>query len=307
VAAAAKPPASAAASQPAQPVKIQVPSKGAAMMWLYAAKDLGFFAQNGVDAEIVPMNPNTAVAAIQAGEVDFMAAIGSAHRAALRGLPLRVILVAGARPDFLLVAAKGITDISQLKGKTVAAYAPQNSVNSVLVELFRQKGLDESSYSIVNAGDNGGRSALLFNGQVSATLLDATFALTAQKQGYPIIARASDAVEAPSSGIATSTVTLQQRRDLALRVLRSVSEGLRAAREDKQRVVDMMVKEYDLAPADAEFVYTQMQPDWSKDGRPTPAAIKFDFEADQRDMGLPELPRAEQVYDLSLLDQVAPK
>jgi hypothetical protein len=36
----------------------------------------------------------------------------------------------------------------------------------------------------------------------------------------------------------------------------------------------------------------------------TPGATKFEFDIDQRDMGLKELPRPEQVFDFSLLDEV---
>ena len=34
-------------------------------------------------------------------------------------------------------------------------------------------------------------------------------------------------------------------------------------------------------------------------------AVKLEFELDQRDMNLNELPKAEQVYDFSLLDESA--
>ena len=38
---------------------------------------------------------------------------------------------------------------------------------------------------------------------------------------------------------------------------------------------------------------------------PTAAAMRLEFELDQRDMGLKEIPRAEQVYDFSLLEEAA--
>jgi hypothetical protein len=33
--------------------------------------------------------------------------------------------------------------------------------------------------------------------------------------------------------------------------------------------------------------------------------MKLEFELDQRDMGLKELPKPEQIYDFSLLDELA--
>jgi len=41
------------------------------------------------------------------------------------------------------------------------------------------------------------------------------------------------------------------------------------------------------------------------DGKPTPGALKLELELDQKDAGLKELPRAEQIYDFSMLDELA--
>jgi hypothetical protein len=43
---------------------------------------------------------------------------------------------------------------------------------------------------------------------------------------------------------------------------------------------------------------------WALDGRPTPGSQKFEFEQAQRDMGLKEPPKPEQVYDFSLLAEL---
>ena len=43
---------------------------------------------------------------------------------------------------------------------------------------------------------------------------------------------------------------------------------------------------------------------WALDGRPTAGSVKFEFELAQREMGLKELPKPEQVYDFSLLEEV---
>jgi hypothetical protein len=48
-----------------------------------------------------------------------------------------------------------------------------------------------------------------------------------------------------------------------------------------------------------------VQKGWALDGRPTPGSQKFEFDLTQREMGLKEPPKAEQVYDLSILDELA--
>jgi hypothetical protein len=44
---------------------------------------------------------------------------------------------------------------------------------------------------------------------------------------------------------------------------------------------------------------------WAKDGRTTPGSMKLEFELDQRDMDLKEMPKPEQIYDYSILDELA--
>jgi hypothetical protein len=53
---------------------------------------------------------------------------------------------------------------------------------------------------------------------------------------------------------------------------------------------------------EAAFIYDNVHAGWALDDRPTPG--KFEFDLAQKDMGLKEPPKPEQVYDFSLLDEV---
>jgi hypothetical protein len=54
-------------------------------------------------------------------------------------------------------------------------------------------------------------------------------------------------------------------------------------------------------------VYDALHKGWALDGKPTAAAMKLDAELSMRDMGLKELPKPEQSYDFSLLDEEGKK
>jgi len=56
---------------------------------------------------------------------------------------------------------------------------------------------------------------------------------------------------------------------------------------------------------EAAFIYDAIHKGWAVDGKPTPGALKLELELDQKDAGLKELPRAEQIYDFSMLDELA--
>jgi hypothetical protein len=60
-----------AASSPTQ-VTIHVPSKSLSIMPYYFGKDKGFFAAEQIEPQLVMMAPPTAIAALVAGELDFL-------------------------------------------------------------------------------------------------------------------------------------------------------------------------------------------------------------------------------------------
>lgn len=180
---ASTPSAPTAQRRPLKPLKIQISAKSPMFSYLYLGRNLGLFEEHGFDVELIAMPAATASAALQANELDFMAAIGTATRTALRGLPLRVVFVESTGPDFVLVGAQALTGVDQLRGKIVAGAGPANNVNAMTTELLRASGITPSDYQIVNVGDNGPRAAALTQGIASAALLDIPTALPLLREG----------------------------------------------------------------------------------------------------------------------------
>src|SRR4051812_23231293 len=234
-----------------RPLKVQVPNKGAAFTWLYVGKDLGIFQQHGFDAEIVAMSSSVASAALQANELDFMAAIGTATRSALRGLPIRLVYVESTGPDHVLLGAKGLSSVQQLRGKPVAAYGPANNVNAMIVELLRGEGLAPGDYELLNFGDGGPRAAALATGQAAATLLDNSNALPLKREGYPVLDRVAGKLGILFVGLAANTGALQTDRAHLGEALRAAVEAAELTHAQRERVLPIMEQEFDLSPEDA--------------------------------------------------------
>ncbi len=305
----AAPTAAAAPAPPTQPValrplKIQVPNKGAAFTFLYVAKDLGIFQQHGFDADLISMSSSVASAALQANELDFMAAIGTATRSALRGLPIRLVYVESTGPDQVLLGAKDLSSVQQLRGRTIAAYGPANNVNAMIVELLRADGLAPGDYELLNVGDGGPRAAALMAGQASGTLLDNSNALPLKREGYPVLDRVAGKLGIIYIGLAANTGALQSDRARLGEALRASVEAAELTHTQRERVLPIMQQEFDLSPDDVGEVYDGLRPGWTADGRPSADTLKFEFEMDQRELELPEPIRPEQVLDFSLLDEV---
>jgi ABC-type nitrate/sulfonate/bicarbonate transport system substrate-binding protein len=298
----------AAAPQPAAPVqrlrplRIQVSSQSAAFAWLYVTKGVGLFEQYGLDAEIITMSGSVGIAALQANELDFMAAAGSATRAAIRGLPIRLVYVEATGPDQLLVGAQGITSVEQLRGKVVTGTGPVGNVNALITELLRLHGVAPGSYELLTAGDATARIASLTSGIASGTMLGLADLPSAKREGYPVLDQVSGKIGLIWSGLAANTSALQSNRDHLRDALQAILAGRELMQTQRERVLPILAREFEISLEDAGDVYDGLVPGRTPDGKPDAAAVRFEFEMDQREMELTEPIRAEQVFDFSLLD-----
>jgi ABC-type nitrate/sulfonate/bicarbonate transport system substrate-binding protein len=293
------------AQQRLKPLHIALANQSVTMTAIYVAKQLGIFESYGYDARVLVLEPRAALAALLAGELDFYTAIGSTARAALRGLPVRVGLVALNRPDFSLVATKDIASIEQLRGKVIGGYTPQGTVNVVLNEMLRRKGFKPDDYKVVNAGT--ARAAALSSGTIQVAVLNSVETVRMVKQGFHVLGRAADELELPQSGLGMSVASAQNRREFLKPAVKAVLEAIQIIAKQKDKTVPVLIKQLALSQDDASYVYDSLHKGWALDGKPTAAAMKLDAELSMRDMGLKELPKPEQTYDFTLLDEVGKK
>ena len=162
-------------------VRIALPSQTIGATHYYVGRSLGIYEQQGIDLQILVLEPRAALAALLTGDLDFYTATGTSTRAALRGVPVRVALVGLNRPDHVLVASKEISSVEQLRGKVIGGYTGNATVNIVLMELLRRKGIKPEEYKILNVGT--ARFAALTSGNVPAAVLNGLETSRAMKLG----------------------------------------------------------------------------------------------------------------------------
>ncbi len=122
-------------------IKIGVPSKTDDFIVVYLAKALGLFERHGLQATIIPMAPPIAVAALQSGELDFWTGGGSGAKAAEAGRPVRIVFLFAAAPGQLIIGAKGIKSLADLRGQAVAVKVPLDTTSLVTQYLLKQAAL----------------------------------------------------------------------------------------------------------------------------------------------------------------------
>ena len=106
--------------QAAEKIRISV-SGSYNMIFLSAgvAQYKGFFKDEGLDADIVVMGAATSIAALSNGDIDCTLLTGSVIRAAIRGLPVRLVAGLLTSSPHVLLARQEIKSIKELRGKKV--------------------------------------------------------------------------------------------------------------------------------------------------------------------------------------------
>src|SRR5215471_2718979 len=178
-----------------RPLRIALPSNTIGATHFYVGKSLGIYESYGFDPQILVLEPRAALAALLTGDLDFYTATGTTARAALRGVPVRIIMVGLNRPDHTLVVSKEITSVEQLRGKVIGGYTAQATVNVILTELMRRKGLRPEEYKILNVGT--ARLAALTSGNVPAAVLNGLETVYAVRQGFRVLARQRSSSNCP--------------------------------------------------------------------------------------------------------------
>ncbi len=185
------------------------------------------------------------------------------------------------RPDHVLVASKEITSIEQLRGKVLGGYTAQATVNTILIELLRRRGLKPDEYKILNVGT--ARLAALTSGNVPAAVLNGLETVKAVRQGFRPLARAADEIELATGGLGTAMTSLQSKRDMFRSVVQAVLESIRISATQKERVLPVLMKQFGIPQEDANLILDMVHKGWALDGRPTPGSQKFEFDLAQRE------------------------
>src|SRR5712691_6360799 len=132
----------------------------------------GFFKEEGLEAEVIRMNANIAVAALASGDVDYTMIFGSVVRAAIRGLPVKVVASFIDSSTHALIARPEFKSVKELKGKTlgVQAYGATDHVAAMM--MLKHFGLDpDKDVKTVALGSVAARLAALKEGMVDVAVI----------------------------------------------------------------------------------------------------------------------------------------
>ena len=189
----------------AQPTKVRISysSRSNSVTPFYLAAQKGFFAEEGMEAELIQVNPRLGATAVLNGDIDFTTTFGSTLRGIVSGFPMKFVAVSVRKSEHFLVARPEIKELKDLKGKRLAVSTLFGTDQRAAEEMLRAKGFPLGFVKPIALGDAPVRAQALRSGIVESASLSSPFDLTLKADGYHVLGGPQDIEFAlPTSGIA---------------------------------------------------------------------------------------------------------
>src|SRR5882724_2825083 len=184
----------------AERVMIATPSQGLFELPVIVAMRNGYFRTEGLEVQKIQIQPEIAVKALVAGEVDYVLAWGTSVQAAMTGIPIKVVAAMVSRPLHVLISRPEIRFGRDLKGKTLGVDSFASRVDYLSRVAVRYLGLDpDRDVKIIDTGDSLLRVAALKDGSIDATAVDVALAVKAEEEGLKRFLHLGDIIELPIS------------------------------------------------------------------------------------------------------------
>ena len=251
----------------AEKIRVSVTNYNMSYLAAGVAAKRGFFKEEGLDVEIVRMNANVAMSSLISGDVDYTMIFASVIRAAMRGIPLKVIAVLIDSPPYAFIARPEITAMKALKGKTVGIGVYGSSNDIIARMMLERSGIDpDKETKLVAFGSDGARFAALKEGLVEAAIIAPPADAQARKFGLNVLARANDLFKFPHIGLGTTNKKLKENPQEITRVIRAFIKANRFVRDHRQESINVLVDWGRTQKEDAIASYDSTWQVFSPDG-----------------------------------------
>jgi len=256
-----------------QKVRIAYASRSSSAMPQYMALQKGFFKAEGLDVEIIQMNPRLGATAVVNGDVSFATPFTSTFRGILQGFPMKLVFIHLKKAPYYLMVRPEIKDLQQLKGKRIGVATIKGTDQLLAEEMLQAKGLSPNLMQPVAIGDGPVRMQALVSGAVEAICVAPPHDLMLKKMGYPALAGPPE-VGLPSAGMLTSDRLIKENPQVVRRTLKALLKSHLYILENRQETIQTLIKWLPQPLDIAEHSYDTELKTLSRDGTMTDAEVE---------------------------------
>ena len=286
-------------------VRIGVSNYNLSNLTVGVAQTKDFFKQEGIDAEIIRMNPNVATMALVSGDVDYSTLVGSAIGANLKGAKLKMIACSQDRTPLALVGRAELKSVKELKGKTIGVGSYGSTPEIIARMVVKHYGIDpESEIKMLALGSDAARLSALKEGVVEAIMVAPPVDFEAKKMGFNILSRAGDILRFPYNGLAANIKKLQDRPDEVKRVIRAIVKANGFIRRNRDGAIQVLVNWTKTKPEFAEAAYDSTVNAFSQDGTIPEDGLRIVIDTFRKSMNISRQVPLSEVSDSAILIDV---
>jgi NitT/TauT family transport system substrate-binding protein len=221
--------------------------------------DKGYFAEEGIEAELVQAGGGAATPALIAGNVQFSGSPAAAISAILKGAKLKVLYITSDRAAYQLWSRPDIKTIEDLKGQAVGVISRGDTTEIAMRYYLVRHNLPEDYVAYVPLGTGPARSAAITSGSYAASLIDKVEiqALTAagRLDKLHLLIDLHEDVHMTFSGLATSDALIASNPDLVRRALRAIIKGMIYTKKYREETIASVMRHGVADRKAAEFDY----------------------------------------------------
>ena len=271
---------------------------------LYYTQEKGFFAQEGLDLQVLVVRGVIGVSSLMSGEIDVTCHAGSGFSAALRGVPIKIISVTRDRPIHELIVAPNINSPADLKGKAIAVGSLDGTAAVMTRRILQAKGLDGQKDVNLLSMDTPARLQSLFSGRVAGAMMTPPSVYLAQDQGYKVFGRGRDYMRFLQTGVVTTDANIKQKREKLVRFIKVWNRGLKVYQDSPEIMIPYIQKRLGVKDAQmARRMYDDDAPFILTGGRLGADAAREIVDIGREALQIKEPIPAERIFDFSLASE----
>lgn len=201
---------------------------------LFVASEVGLFKKYGLNVTLQQLNPQLSVQAVVSGSADMSVAAGDLVNASLQGAKIKLVGSSVSQLVFQLWAAKEITAVQQLKGKTLAGTTPRSVLEIATREALKKQGLNfETDYKLIYMQSVPAVLTAISSGKASAGAMSAPTTLKAKDAGLNMLVDIAKA-NIPGLQLAYGFTEkfIKENPNTVIAFLKGVAEGVARTKSD---------------------------------------------------------------------------
>ena len=243
------------------PVMAGVAGPGVTLIYAYFTQDAGMWKKHGLDVRVVLFESGSTLAQVaRTGEVKFAINSGPGTIAArTQGADAVIVAAVVNTLPYSLVATKGITKWSDLKGKKIGISRIGSGTDTAIRLVCKKFGLDPTKDIIIlQGGTQPSRLQALSVGALDATLVSPPLDLTAKKQGFSVLVNVAElGILYPQLVIETSDRFNRENPQTVKSFLKGFIEGVHYVATHKDETKKIITKY--LKASDPEILESTYQ------------------------------------------------